>query len=277
MRRLDDGAMLALQGLGLGMGLIIGLLVVAVVVLWFDRPPQGSGLEAPPTGKESGLQESGLQAPPTGTARHDYGDGALSHGVILEFVLRSEGGLNVNEPKRVGGRSYAGITQQDWMEWRRMQADMDHLPGDVARLAGGNSDKGPLADKDARLDLVKRFYYSYYARYHCWAVPEFLQLIFTDFSTIAGHRALELLQGILGVGVDGIWGTGTDFAVAQLAREIKDNSRRGWQVFGEFDKRKRAYFEGLVRRDPGQYAGVYAGWIARSDAVVGMQERLFRE
>ena len=36
---------------------------------------------------------------------------------VLDLILKSEGGLNEDEPEHVGGVSYAGITQQAYTGW----------------------------------------------------------------------------------------------------------------------------------------------------------------
>ena len=82
------------------------------------------------------------------------------HSKVLKLILKSEGGLNENESPKVGGVSYAGITQQAYDEFLtaigHQHAD---APNSVRQLAD-------------RHDIIEVFYVWYFGKYHTWELPE---------------------------------------------------------------------------------------------------------
>ena len=208
------------------------------------------------------------------------GEEVFHHDYVLEFILKREGGLNLHEPMSVGGKSYAGITQYSYQSWRRDQADMKHLPTDIEDLAGSLSHLGPMHPdhKDGSkhsggvcLDVIKRFYYDYLERYNCWAIHRYLQLGYADFVILAGHPAIRTIQELAGVEADGVWGSKTSRAVVTLDTSIDIRSMRsgnfGWEIYLDFDYKKRVFFKSLLDRHPDRYRQGYADWIRRSDAI----------
>ena len=199
-----------------------------------------------------------------------------NHDFILEFILKEEQGLNLSEPANVGGKSYAGITQRSYDQWRKRQGDMMHLPVDVSELAGTMPDRSPLVDDAAQLAIVKRFYYDYLGvEYHAWETPSVLQLIYADFAVLSGHHAIKALQLVLKeyqvkvsnpLGVDGIWGSHTAHVVNNFIKNGYDKVYAR-QVFDRYDAEKRKIFARIVKVNPHLQKNL-AGWLKRSDAIV---------
>ena len=118
---------------------------------------------------------------------------ALALDTLIERIKLTEGGYNPNEPKHVGGESYAGITRATYDEWA----------------------KGPVIKSMKELakypDVVMKFYREYLSNVQ--ELPEFLQYTFADFYTNARGQAVKIIQEMAGATADGIWGTETSAAV----------------------------------------------------------------
>ena len=125
---------------------------------------------------------------------------------VLDLILKSEGGLNEDEPEHVGGVSYAGITQQAYTAW--VNQNMYAHPKSVR----------DIADKP---EIIHAFYEDYFDRYHVWELPECLQYIFADFVVNAGSAAVKIIQRFVGVDDDGSWGSGTSKAVAEWKGSVE--------------------------------------------------------
>ena len=190
---------------------------------------------------------------------------AIPHDEALMFVIQHEGGLS-KEPEHAGGKSYAGITQNNWMEWRVKQGDAVHLPLQVEMLGGNNPFVSPLIEKTANLAVIKRFYYDYYADYHCWDLISSFQLAYCDGVTLTGHEAVRLIQQVVGIKVDGRWGDGTARAVRVFNQHVDGDRDAQWKAFQEFDRLKRDFFNQLVKRHPENQKHL-KGWLSRSDDV----------
>ena len=203
------------------------------------------------------------------------------HDFILEFILKEEQGLNLHEPADVGGKSYAGITQRSYDEWRLRQGDMMHLPTDVSELAGVSPDRSPLVDGAAQLAIVKRFYYDYLGdEYHAWKVPPALQLIYADFAVLSGHHAIKALQELLQgyrptnrkpLETDGIWGSRTDEAVQGFILNGYGESGYAREIFWKYDLIKRRTLAKIAKVNGLEQD--FEGWTRRSDAIVERMER----
>ena len=207
-----------------------------------------------------------------------------NHDFILEFILKEEQGLNLSEPANVGGKSYAGITQRSYDQWRKRQGDMMHLPVDVSELAGTMPDRSPLVDDAAQLAIVKRFYYDYLGdEYHAWEAPPVLQLIYADFAVLSGHHAIKALQELVQgyqptnrtpLTIDGIWGSRTDETVQGFILNGYGASGYAREIFGKYDLIKRRWLARIVKVNPHLQKNL-AGWLKRSDAIVeSMQQYL---
>ena len=106
----------------------------------------------------------------------------------LKTVLKSEGGL-VNHPKDPGGLTNLGVTRKTWEAWKGRgvtEAEMSGLtPADVAPL------------------YLQRYWNASSAN----KLPVGLDLLVFDHAVNAGPgRAVRMLQTVLGVAPDGIFG-----------------------------------------------------------------------
>ena len=184
---------------------------------------------------------------------------------VLDLILKSEGGLNEDEPEHVGGVSYAGITQQAYDGW-------------LARTAFAGASKS-VRDLGDRPTVIHAFYEDYFDRYHVWELPECLQYIFADFVVNAGSAAVKIIQRFVGVDDDGSWGSGTSKAVA----EWKDSVEAGIAIdanadndlITRFHEQKIAHYEHLAEANPDKYGRYLSGWKRRANNVLGDLSRYF--
>ena len=183
---------------------------------------------------------------------------------VLELILKSEGGLNEDEPKHVGGVSYAGITQLSWDGYRKQ-----------------NSQKLPVFVKELenQHDLVEAFYIDYFDKYHVWDLPECLQYIFADFVVNAGGAAVKIIQSMAGVDPDGVYGSGTSKAVAAWKTSVETDllSDPGVdnELITEFHNQKIAHYERLATANPDKYGRYLSGWKRRSNNVLADLSKYF--
>ena len=181
---------------------------------------------------------------------------------VLKLVLKSEGGLNENEPEHVGGVSYAGITQQAYDGWRKNVANpfSNELPISVRDLEGNDR-------------VIHAFYEDYFTKYHVWELPECLQYIFADFVVNAGSAAVKIIQMFAGVDHDGIWGSGTSDAVQlwkmRVEKLIDNDLNVDNDLITSFHEQKIAHYERLAEANPAKYGKFLAGWKRRANNVLG--------
>jgi lysozyme family protein len=158
----------------------------------------------------------------------------------MPFVLRWEGGF-VDHPNDPGGRTNKGVTQRVYDAWRRRQG----LPArDVKRI--GDSE-------------MHRIYESgYWVPPRCDLLARQLDLVQFDTAVNMGPgRAVRLLQGAVGTGVDGDFGPKTERAVA--ACDLG-------QAMVRYCDAREAYYRGLVRQRAD--LGVFLrGWLNRLNAL----------
>lgn len=175
---------------------------------------------------------------------------------VLDLILKSEGGLNEDEPAHVGGVSYAGITQQAYDGWRK---DNINLPATVHGL------------KD-RHDIVESFYVDYFSKYHVWEVPECLQYIFADFVVNAGGAAVKIIQRLASVDDDGVWGSGTSAAVAtwknDFQSKLESDTTLDDELITTFHEQKLKHYNTLAEKNPEKYARYLPGWKRRANKVL---------
>ena len=125
----------------------------------------------------------------------------------MPFILRWEGGF-VDHPKDPGGRTNKGVTQRVYTAWRARRG----LPQqDVKFITDGE---------------VKEIYEGdYWLPPRCNQLPTKLDLVQFDTAVNMGvGRAVRILQGAVGCGVDGQFGPGTAQAVARC--EPRTRGRR---------------------------------------------------
>ena len=116
----------------------------------------------------------------------------------MPFILRWEGGF-VDHPKDPGGRTNKGVTQRVYTAWR-------------ARRGLPQQDVKFITEAE-----VKEIYEGdYWLPPRCNQLPTKLDLVQFDTAVNMGvGRAVRILQGALGCGVDGQFGPGTAQAVAR--------------------------------------------------------------
>ena len=147
----------------------------------------------------------------------------------LEIVLKHEGGF-VNHPSDPGGMTNLGVTAKVWEEWT------GHAPDEKAMRGLTKADVAPLYQR------------KYWNAARCSELPSGLDLCVFDTAVNSGPgRAIKILQGCLGVTVDGAIGNNTLAAVNQfkdsaLANLIEDYcaARQAFLIslptFGTFGK-----------------------------------------
>lgn len=184
---------------------------------------------------------------------------------IIGLILKSEGGLNENEPAHVGGVSYAGITQKTYESW---STGKTHTPIVVQ-------------DLEEYPEVVQEFYEDYLDKFHVWDLPECLQYIHADFSINAGAAAVRVIQNIIGVDADGIWGSGTsralegwkqDFEAALAENPDKDNV-----VIQKYHDYKLAHYRNLAAKKPEMYEKYLVGWEKRAEHVLSQLTGYFHD
>ena len=182
------------------------------------------------------------------------------HGKVLELILKSEGGLNEDEPAHVGGVSYAGITQQAYDAWVKSY-NID-APKSVRGLATFHT-------------VVNNFYTDYFTKYHVWELPECLQYMYADFVVNAGSAAVKIIQRFVGVDDDGAWGkktSNTTRAVAEwkarVEAELVNDPNLDNNLITEFHEQKLLHYNRLATENPDKYAKYLPGWKRRCNNVL---------
>lgn len=159
----------------------------------------------------------------------------------LPFVLRWEGGF-VDHPKDPGGRTNKGITQAVYKAWRVGQ--------------GLSPDADVKAITDAEVDAI--YETNYWLRARCDVLTDPLTLAQFDTAVNMGvGRAIRLLQGAVGCGVDGAFGSGTLKAVQSCDRETA--------VVRYCDAREE-FYRRLASQKP-DLAVFLKGWLNRLNAL----------
>ena len=186
---------------------------------------------------------------------------------IVERIKAHEGGLNEKEPAHVGGVSYKGITQQAFEEWAE---------GDGAEKAKGITSVRQLVDHP---NVVDAFYHDYLK--NAWYLPDCLQYMYCDFYTNAKSKATKIIQELIGIDADGIWGSGTTRAVKQWRNEIEDKLTQDPfldnDLIMKFHDAKIAHYESLAKSDPILHGPNLPGWKKRANRVLGEHSQYFED
>ena len=189
------------------------------------------------------------------------------HSEVLKLILKSEGGLNEAESPEVGGVSYAGITQQAYDEFRRAT----HPTSAPYIISTGNT-PASVRDLADRHDIIEAFYDWYFGKYHTWELPEFMQYIYADFVTNGASAAVKIIQRMVGVDDDGIWGSGTSRIVAEwktrVEAELENDPHVDNNLITEFHEQKLAHYNYLAEKNPAKYAEYLPGWKRRANNVI---------
>lgn len=154
----------------------------------------------------------------------------------LSFTLRWEGGYS-NHPADKGGETNKGITKATYDAYRKAK---ELEPRSVKLLA--------------YVELKDIYEKLYWKEAYCPVLPPPLDLAVFDFGVNSGpKRAVEFLQGILGVKVDGVIGPITLAALkASNPRVLAD----------ELILRREAFYNKIVELHPDQSVFLN-GWLAR--------------
>ena len=211
----------------------------------------------------------------------------------LNKILTSEGGFNDNEPAHVGGMSYAGITQQAYLLYLKTPVgrSMPNPPPTVRSLGGTSvEDKkwkycNPLDIPDefgVRKDIIKSFYQDYYLpQFHVDELPECLQYIHADYAINAGSKSTKIIQEMVGESPDGVWGSGTSFAVGTFFKDfdeaVKADPDTDNKLITKYDESKRAHYNYLAEQNPEKYGKYLASWLKRCNHVVSELQEYFED
>lgn len=137
----------------------------------------------------------------------------------LRVTLIEEGG-NDDDLADHGGRTSRGITEREWLIYRRTRPS---LPEDVWK-----------APQSALVDIYKGSYWSPY----CDDMPAGMDMAFFDESVNSGRtQAVRDLQRVLGIRVDGMFGMST----AETLRGVNDIPG----LIGRYCERRRTMLRSL--------------------------------
>lgn len=156
----------------------------------------------------------------------------------MPFILREEGGYS-NTPGDHGGATNYGIIQREYDSFR-------HLAGLSLQSVRGIT--------PAEYNII--YWHSYWLP-HCEELRPGLDLSVFNINVNGGpSRGTKLLQKILGLTVDGIWGNETTLRVG----EITDPE----PVIVAFHNAERAFYQAIIDHDPTQHKFA-SDWFGRND------------
>ena len=198
-------------------------------------------------------------------------------------LMESEGGLNLDEPASVGGKSYGGISQKPYGEWRQKLCKIDDAPFQVEELAGDviGTDwekRSPLVIPDTfnvRVDVIEAFYTDYFKKAKLESLPDCLQYLHMDFYTNAAGHANKVLQkmcGFTGRDVDGVLGSKSVEELkkmnAQLIFDIREDSEADDKLITQYHNLKLEHYESIKTKNPGLYQKNIKGWTNRANHIL---------
>jgi lysozyme family protein len=165
---------------------------------------------------------------------------ATAFDAALPFILRWEGGF-VDHPKDPGGRTNKGVTQCVYAAWR---ARRGLTPQDVKLIT------------DAEVHAI--YESDYWRPPRCHELPAHLDLVQFDTAVNMGvGRAVRFLQGAVGCGVDGQFGSGTAQAVANCEPR---------SALAAYCDAREAFYRRLVTARP-DLRVFLKGWLNRLNAL----------
>lgn len=169
-------------------------------------------------------------------------------GTALIFTLQAEGGYVDNHADK-GGPTNRGVTQAEYDSYR-------------TRKGVSLRSVQQLEDFECQ-DIYQT---DYWAKGHCNEIggPK-LAICHFDWCVNHGvHGAIETLQDVLAIQVDGIFGAQTRAALEHMPQD---------DLIAEYIQQRRDYYEARAKTHPDQ-AQFLKGWLARCDALakyLGMQ------
>lgn len=156
----------------------------------------------------------------------------------MPFILQEEGGYS-NTPGDHGGATNFGITQGEYNIWRHHAG----LSLESVRLI--------------RPTEYRSIYWQSYWMPRCPLVPHGLDLSLFNINVNGGPgRGTRLIQQILGIPADGIWGPQTTTALAE-AEDIRS-------LIVAFHDDERKFYAAIIAHDPSQ-AKFSHDWFGRND------------
>lgn len=162
----------------------------------------------------------------------------LKFEACLPFVLKEEGGFS-NTPGDHGGATNFGIIQREYDIFRHSNG----LPLQSVRLISP--------------DEYHTIYWQSYWMPNCPKLPAGLNLSVFNINVNGGPgRGTRLLQQCLGIIVDGVWGDGTDKAVAAIT-DVPS-------IIIAFHADERAFYQAIINHDPSQKKFA-SDWFGRND------------
>ena len=208
----------------------------------------------------------------------------------FQRIMKSEGGMNWKEPASCGGKSYAGISQKTYEEWRETKCTFVDAPGQVEELAGNALDTNwekasPLdipPEFQVRVDVIVAFYKDYFKKAYIELLPECLQYIHADFFVNTMYNSNKILQRMCGFKdedntVDGVLGPASRQRLKDLCRkleaDIETDSTADDDLIMEFHDRKMDHYESLKGKPV--YDMNIRGWRKRAHHVLGELEDYF--
>ena len=186
---------------------------------------------------------------------------------IVGRIKSHEGELNEREPPHVGGVSYRGITQRTFLEW---------VQGEGKGKNNGITDVRQLADHP---DVVDAFYHDYLKS--AWHLPECLQYMYCDFYTNGQSNATKIIQRMVGIDDDGIWGSGTTKTIqtwrAEIEAKMMTDPYLDNDLIMQFHDAKIAHYEKLATSNPELYGENLVGWKKRAMRVLAEHQEYFED
>ena len=186
---------------------------------------------------------------------------------IVGRIKSHEGELNEREPSHVGGVSYRGVTQRTFLEW---------VQGEGKGKNNGITDVRQLVDHP---DVVDAFYHDYLK--NAWHLPECLQYMYCDFYTNGQSNATKIIQRMVGIDDDGVWGSGTTKVVqtwrAEIEAKMMTDPYLDNDLIMQFHDQKIAHYEKLATSNPELYGENLVGWKKRAMRVLAEHQEYFED
>jgi lysozyme family protein len=159
----------------------------------------------------------------------------------MPFIIQEEGTAFSNTPGDHGGPTRYGITGTEYSVFR-------HSKG--LSLQSVN-----LISKDEYIEI----YWSSYWMPHCEILPAGFDLSVFNINVNGGPgRGTRLIQRVLGIQIDGIWGGDTDAAVKAIEpAEVP-------LLIRSFHDGERAFYHAIINHNPSQQKFA-SDWFGRND------------
>lgn len=204
----------------------------------------------------------------------------LTNQVWFCRILDSEGGFNPDEPESVGGKSYAGITQQAYDQWIE-KSKYAGAPIGVEELAGDAigtewEKKSPLdipSEYNVSIDIIFHFYSDYFKLARLEVVPKCLKYIHADFfvnSKFNANKVLQQMVGFTGDDVDGILGPASRNKIVELQGDEDD-------LIMDYHHFKIQHYESIKEKNPELYEKNIKGWRRRANHILAQLEEYFHD